>query len=484
MKRFNLISAPFSSGLSWVVSVLMELGIRTTHEEPRRYPNGFWRTLPDADGAEEIVAEGVSHMRYYLPALHVRNSFHLQAGLEVLWEHRLDFARHIERPVILFVRDPRDAIRSLYLRNYSHLGWLEYLRRPDRWPDHFPEMFDLPPTETWAVWHAMWLGLDTLTSVKCLRFEDSRLRPVEMVRDILRFLGVERSAESIQRAVENSTFDRTKAAMEKAESETGERFQIARRGKVGEWQEIFDDEALRSFGGPAAEWMRQLGYEPTPASLDLGSSWELTRESEVSEFVRRSLGEFRRCWEAGDVAGARKHLLRALPGVQSPEQTDSSRLWVAASWVALDWTARVLGESMLQSPVARGVFASFSQFNHRFAEWPSVRQMLLRAVTPALSIRSDVFGSLDRSLSARPVAESRPPEAAPEEPRLVEEDYLGYRVLGFRGRFYAVAHIAGRIELATLSMESLSEEQRRGNIFTGDLGFEVREKVDRFIKMA
>ena len=87
-------------------------------------------------------------------------------------------------------------------------------------------------------------------------------------------------------------------------------------------------------------------------------------------------------------------------------------------------------------------------------------------------------------MSARPVAEPRPREAEIEEPRLVQEDYRGYRVLGFRGRFYAVAHSAETIQLAILTKESLSEEQRRGNIFTGDLGFEVKEKVDRFIKMA
>lgn len=375
MKQFHLISAPFSCGISWLVSVLMELGIRTTHAEPRLYPDGFWRPLGDGSGAEAIVPAGVEHMRYYLPLLQEGNAFRFREDIEVLWEHRLDFARHPDRPVILFARDPRDAIRSLYLRNYLHFGWMEYLQRPDRWQDHFPEMFDLPPPETWAAWHAMWMGLSSLVPIQLIRFEDTRLDPVQAVQDVLAVLGVKRPVDAIRKAIENSSLDRTRVAMERAEAETGVKFRVVRKGKVEEWRETFDEEALRAFGGPTAKWMRALGYEPAQASLDGEVSWRIAGDESLP-----GLFESRASWSAGDVPVTRGMLRRTLREVQLRGRRDADRLRVAASWVAQDWTTRVLGDPLRATPSARTILAAFEQFLLQFGEWPSIRRMLLDAI--------------------------------------------------------------------------------------------------------
>lgn len=473
MKRFHLISAPFSCGISWMVSVLMELGIRTTHAEPRRYPNGFWRPLDDGSGADAIVPEGVEHMRYYLPVLQERNAFRFPEDIEVLWEHRLDFARHPDRPVILFARDPRDAIRSLYLRNYLHFEWMEYLRRPDRWQDHFPEMFDLPPTETWAAWHAMWMGLSSLVPVKLIRFEDTRVDPIRAVQDVLAVLGVQRPVDAIRKAVENSSLDRTRAAMERAEAETGVKFRVVRRGKVEEWRETFDEEALRVFGGPAAEWMRTLGYEPAQASLDTGVSWGIAGDEALPGLV-----EFRARWNAGDVVAARDTLRRTIAEVQSPGRRDADRLRVAASWVALDWTSRVLGDPLRPTPCAGAILSAFEQFLLQFGEWPSIRRMLLEAIGAVQPVSNPAFASLNGPGLPVPAVHPSPAPTPAGQLLLVEEDYRGYRLYGFRGRFYGVLRSAEDIDLATLSKDALNAERKRGRVFVGDLGFEVKQSID------
>ncbi len=38
------------------------------------------------------------------------------------------------------------------------------------------------------------------------------------------------------------------------------------------------------------------------------------------------------------------------------------------------------------------------------------------------------------------------------------------------------------VDVALLSRESLVEQKRQGIVFVGDLGFEVKEEVDRFLK--
>ena len=146
------------------------------------------------------------------------------------------------------------------------ISFNEYLDRPDVWPDHFPGMFRLPPTETWAAWHSMWIGLKELVPLQVLRFEDSRLAPLPMVRSVLAFLGVERSDADIARAIDRSSFSKTRAAMERAEAETGQAFRVARRGQVGEWKSCFTAETLKRFGGPIGEWIRYFGYAPAPES--------------------------------------------------------------------------------------------------------------------------------------------------------------------------------------------------------------------------
>jgi hypothetical protein len=488
MKEFHLISAPFSCGISWAVSVLMELGVRTTHAEPKRYPRGFWSPVPDSPGLEEIVPEGMAHMRYYLPLLHERTRFRLDPSVEVFWEHRLDFIRNIGRPVILFVRDPRDAIRSLYLRNYTHFGWHEYLKRPDLWADHFPGMFGLPPAETWAAWHAAWMGVAPLTGIHVVRFEDSRQRPVEIVRDMLRFLGLERSDEEIRRAVDHSTFEKTRSAMERAERATGVAFRIARRGQVGEWRECFDEEALALFGGPAADWMGRLGYAPAPGSMRVPAPGPPLVEHEFSWDLRSALGKARQSWSSGSVEQGRTGLGEALRLARLGRARERAELFVAAEAISLEWTTLVLGADLgARHPAWTPLLESFVRFNRLFAFWPSINKVLTAHAASVRPVQSDAFGRLDVAASPLvppPVLEPAETAAPASSSLLIEENYRGYDLFGCGGRCFAVARGRTTPDFARLSRQELVEEKALGRIFVADLSFEAKEAVDRHLREA
>ena len=69
-------------------------------------------------------------------------------------------------------------------------------------------------------------------------------------------------------------------------------------------------------------------------------------------------------------------------------------------------------------------------------------------------------------------------------PVLVEEDYKGYRLVGFGGRFYAISRDAIDLDLRELSAEELHNRRDQGKVFSGDLGFEVKAAIDRFVRAA
>ncbi len=474
-REFHLLSAPFPSGLSWLVSVLTELNVCVTHANPRLYPNGFWQAVPGRPGCERIVPEGVSHMRYYLPLLQERNEFCFEPGVEVFWEHYLSFARRPDRPVFLFVRDPRDAIHSLYQRNYTAISFLDYLDRPEAWADHFPDMFHLPPAETWSAWHAMWMGLEGLVPVRVVRFEDSREEPLSVVRQVLLDLGLERSDADILVAVERSSFSKTKAAMQRAEAETGKPFRVARQGRVGEWRECYSAEELRRFGGPAVEWMRRFGYAPAPESeLEDPSSFALDGTAlppELARFEERAWKSF----DAGDLTEA-KWILKQ--GMQARLGGEKGRLRLACDWTALDWTEKVLGELATRRPVAIRVASAFRDFTTRYGLWPSIRKMLLAAADQVHPPGSDFFSRLDstavRSVAPRRAAEESIPKS---EPLLVEQDFLGFDLYGWGGRFYAVARSAQGPRWTSLTQPEVAALRKQGQLFVGDLSFEVKEAV-------
>lgn len=231
-RTINFVSPPFACGVAWLINCMMELDLRTSNTS---FGVDQW-TFDNKKSLWRLSQQARNHLSWHLPALHKKDTFEFREAINIRWEHRLDFASFGTRKTILFIRDPRDAVYSLYKRNYEgNIDFVEYLDRPDEWPDHFPGIFQLPPLETYAYYCWFWLKMADVIPLKVIKFEDAKSNPIGVIKDALSFIDVKRSAQSINEAVDGSSFQNARKAMERMEALTGKKFGTARQGRVGEW---------------------------------------------------------------------------------------------------------------------------------------------------------------------------------------------------------------------------------------------------------
>lgn len=275
---FQVVSPPFSCGVAWLINALLYLDIRVTNSE---LEPGHWEI---AHGGFQMSEKASSHLKWHMPVLHDRETFVFEEDKEVFWEHRLDFADNALRPTILFLRDPRDAIHSFYQRNYArNIDFVSYLKRPDEWPHHFPGLFQLPPIETFAYFSWFWLAMGEVMPLKLIRFEDAKQSPVQVIRDVLRFLGLERTTEQILGAIDSSGFENAKRAMVSMEQATGREFKTVHRAQIGEWKEAYSFAARRSIRKIGKAILGRLGY----GAWRFGSMHDPVREDYRDAITRK-----------------------------------------------------------------------------------------------------------------------------------------------------------------------------------------------------
>ncbi len=255
VRKFQIVSPPFACGVAWLVNALIALDIKTTYAD---FGNAHWEKGEDGWSISPKIAE---HLKWHLPVLHAQEKFMFPDDIDIRWEHRLDFAS-APQPTIVFVRDPRDAIFSLYRRNYANnIGFIPYLNRPDEWPHHFPGLFQLPPFETYAYFSQYWQGMARHMPVKLVRFEDVKQHPEQTLDSVLEFIGVNRSKEAIKRAVTSSGFESAHKAMTAMEHATGREFKTVRKAQPGEWNSTYSPEALAHISGIGMACIRSLDYD-------------------------------------------------------------------------------------------------------------------------------------------------------------------------------------------------------------------------------
>ena len=257
-KTINVVSPPFACGVAWLINCLMELDLRTSNIT---FGVDQW-TLDNKKSQWSLSQQARDHLSWHLPALHKKNTFEFQEAINIRWEHRLDFASFGARKTVLFIRDPRDAVYSLYKRNYEeNIKFIEYLEQPDEWPDHFPGIFQLPPLETYAYYCWFWLKMADVMPLKVIRFEDAKSKPIEVIEEVLGFIEVERSIPAISDAVDGSSLHNARQAMEKMESITGKTFATIRQGRVGEWVDSYREIKKIDQSSLIKDILLELGYD-------------------------------------------------------------------------------------------------------------------------------------------------------------------------------------------------------------------------------
>lgn len=173
------------------------------------------------------------------------------AGFIPLLEHLYPNARFIH-----IIRDGRDAAVS---------GWAHKHREDEAVAfESFADYADYFAEKHW-VWNikAARQGANAVPGRYLeIRYEALHTHPEEEMKKVLDFLGVDADDESIRTCLEKASFHVLSGGREPGR-EDAESFY--RKGVVGDWKNMFDDDAERRFNHVAGNLLETLGYDvPIP----------------------------------------------------------------------------------------------------------------------------------------------------------------------------------------------------------------------------
>jgi hypothetical protein len=247
------------SGGSWLINCLLELGIRVNFKpvldrvwrsvNTMREPAAMWE--PAGDGRWRLHPRADS-LRKWLPILSRCETLRFRDDVAVFYVQDIARPDFTGQRSALFVRDPRDAIHSLYKRNRPDQSLDEFVRFPH------PETL-LDAIAQWRLFVESWLTRDGL---QVYRFEDYKRDAVALLTRILDELGIAATAADIARAAAESSYEKARAAEEKYRAEHPGDDEVAMRaGRVGEWQDQPETQALsREIEARLHPLLARLGY--------------------------------------------------------------------------------------------------------------------------------------------------------------------------------------------------------------------------------
>ena len=246
-RRVLLMSPREPSGVTWLANCLLELGICTW----RHARKAMWQ---DGPGGAMRLHPQEDTLKRWLPALSAQAEFRFRPGLEVQWDHTWPRDDDVPREVLLFVRDPRDALYSRYRREAGPISYRDYASTIDPWTL-------LDRVDTWCLFERVWLAHPR---VHVLRFEDYKADARALLTRALTLLRVEVSDADLDRALTGSSFERARDAETAYLAAHPEQtlHQINRAGGVGSWRQLDGDDATvaTDLARRGADLMKRFGY--------------------------------------------------------------------------------------------------------------------------------------------------------------------------------------------------------------------------------
>ncbi len=445
MRECQIVSAPFPSGVAWLIDILLQLGVRTTHAAPgyeheHWMPNGkTWRVGPKA----------YHHLRALLPALQQHAQFTFEPDLQVSWGDGLEMARRLPRPTILFTCDPRRAIYSHFGQRYQHYASLrDYLIQPATSAANLEGLFALPPLETWGYYHLFWLSVAKTTESMVVTLEQMQSDPVDTVRRVLNFIGLERTAGEIEAALHPSK-GAGGAAAEEQPSTPGRPPSMAVWGTPQDLETIEEGEQLVNLEGPASLAAHLLGYSvgslapgvPTAAPETL---LEVLTNSQAASMAVEARGLFLE----GHLPAALRLAGAAAEACYSDPVT---AIAVANLSTSLHWVIETFGRDLTSSEAARAAFQTFLDTNERFIDLLPIQESLL-------STMSQQFAR-ERFL---PITREQIDRARDKTPHLVEEGYRAFNIVEYQGVYHGIAQRIGPIDVAAVTPSQLDRFKQQG----------------------
>ncbi|TGD72530.1 hypothetical protein E4634_13455 [Mangrovimicrobium sediminis] len=245
-----------ASGASWLLNCFLELDIKILHKPA--VDNVWPRSKSDLSRLWQPAGEGcslhpnVEILKKWLPTLQQRDTFTFRDDIEVEYIQEFPTARHRGQRAIYFVRDPRDAIYSMYRRISPDLSFTDFLNFPN--PDSL-----LNRVDHWRLNMLCWLAHE---DIAVFRFEDYKQDAKALLERILGHLELEYSDADIQRAIDNSSIEKAKEAEARYKAMYPGDTEVANRaGKVGDWKDREDiEEGIAIIEAKTRDLLDTLGY--------------------------------------------------------------------------------------------------------------------------------------------------------------------------------------------------------------------------------
>lgn len=231
-RRKIVIASPRDPcGATWLINCFLELGILTYRTDDSR---NMWQQ----EGSRFFLKSHEDILKKWLPSLSAHASFSFSPDIEVEWVHEWPTERFRDNQIILFLRDPRDAIYSRYKREApKNMGYREYVEFLD------PHTL-LDKAETNAIFTSVWLQHPNCRE---FNFEDYKVDAESTLRRVLEYIGKTASDQDIAIALSASTAKKAAEAEEcwnnamqrHAHNANREICQVVNQGGViGRWQEL------------------------------------------------------------------------------------------------------------------------------------------------------------------------------------------------------------------------------------------------------
>ena len=165
---------------------------------------------------------------------------------------------------IYMVRDARDVVLSEYQYRVMRHGYQK------QFDDFFVQFMagNVTGLGFWGDHVDSWLDAASAgagSEILVVKFEDLRQRPVEVLGEVVTFLGVSREPASLAQVVENNTIDKMREKEDIArrnKKKTSLRVDMRRvnHGPVGGWRNTLTEEQARLVRDRASTAFRRLGY--------------------------------------------------------------------------------------------------------------------------------------------------------------------------------------------------------------------------------
>lgn len=270
-----------ASGVCWLVNCLLELGVMCfiEHQDDMWHrknveenTNAFPR---DKNHRNDWALKPAGYwLQAHLPIFARKKEFSFIPGITAQWDHVYPKDRDQYDKVILFVRDPRDSLYSIYRRgSYQDWSYTEFCEMAQPIDCHGRSYNYLPRLDDWVLFHLIWLERK---DIHITRFEDYKKDAVTTLQAALDYLGLHFSDMQIKLAVERSSHEKAREAEDRYYADNpGIPFnhRVNRASKINDYLSHADAAAMADrIYTASAGLLNRMGYSfdeaPPPPAIE------------------------------------------------------------------------------------------------------------------------------------------------------------------------------------------------------------------------